>query len=676
MHLGSWAIDDSLTFTCNTHSTSTGAATDADAAPAYRIYEDETGTPILTGTMALLDDAGTTGFYSEQVTLSAANGLEYGKAYSVYIEAAVGGVTGSISHSFQMGGSVRVAGTLTTLDELDTAQDAEHLVTQTLVGNLSVGSGGISTVAGANSTVTTGTPTNAYTDTATEDGTYHSIAAAGGLTELMYEFDIGPNGVPQSIDWIGYAQANNDTYLVNAYNWVTLAYEQIGTIAGANGAAQKTQSFNLTTAHVGTGANDGTVRWQVTSADGNNFATDRLLCSYTVIAASLGYDNAAVWVDEIGGTSSGTTAGIDALVTNRADDFDNAVTVAAALGYTRVEITAGNSITLSATLNGYVVNGSLWTLALGGQDIGASDFIGATVSGVATGTTPQFDHCIMGAATLPPSRLFYTALTDTLTVGSAGNFQFIDCRSGVAGSGSPTVDLAAAGATTIEFRRWSGGLSLVNVAAGDVISVDAVSGGTITINGTGGTVHVRGLVAVTDSSGGSVTIVQTQAVSNPSINAEADTALTDYDPPTKTEQDTAFTEIKGATWASGTDTLEAIRDRGDTAWVTGGSGSLRLAKATATYNSATKELRLVGWLELAGELQDATAATLSLKSDSGAEIIADGSFTKAENADYTWLWTLADGSAINAVKNYVAEFTFTVGGTDYTRSVGFAGQGA
>lgn len=100
--LGSWKIDDYLTFCCNTHSASTGAATDADAVPSYRIYEDETGTPILTGSMAKLDDAGTTGFYSEQIQLTAANGLEKGKSYNVYISAAVGGVTGTMSHTFQM----------------------------------------------------------------------------------------------------------------------------------------------------------------------------------------------------------------------------------------------------------------------------------------------------------------------------------------------------------------------------------------------------------------------------------------------------------------------------------------------------------------------------------------------------------------------------------------------
>ena len=52
------------------------------------------------------------------------------------------------------------------------------------------------------------------------------------------------------------------------------------------------------------------------------------------------------------------------------------------------------------------------------------------------------------------------------------------------------------------------------------------------------------------------------------VNTEVDTALSDYDAPTTAELDAAFTEIKGATWASGTDTLEGIRDRGDAAWIT------------------------------------------------------------------------------------------------------------
>jgi hypothetical protein len=50
----------------------------------------------------------------------------------------------------------------------------------------------------------------------------------------------------------------------------------------------------------------------------------------------------------------------------------------------------------------------------------------------------------------------------------------------------------------------------------------------------------------------------------------------------------AFTEIKGATWAT-TDTLEAIRDRGDAAWVTatGFATSAALATAQADLDTIT-----------------------------------------------------------------------------------------
>ncbi len=102
MYIGSWKIDDYLTFVCNTHRFDTGVATDADSAPTYRIYEDETATPILTGSLALLDSANTAGFYSERVQLTAANGLERGKTYTIYISATVNSVESTISHSFQI----------------------------------------------------------------------------------------------------------------------------------------------------------------------------------------------------------------------------------------------------------------------------------------------------------------------------------------------------------------------------------------------------------------------------------------------------------------------------------------------------------------------------------------------------------------------------------------------
>ena len=75
-------------------------STDADSAPTYRVYEDETTTAIKTGTMTKLDDANTTGVYSEQLSCTADNGYEADKTYTITISATVDSDTGAISYGF------------------------------------------------------------------------------------------------------------------------------------------------------------------------------------------------------------------------------------------------------------------------------------------------------------------------------------------------------------------------------------------------------------------------------------------------------------------------------------------------------------------------------------------------------------------------------------------------
>lgn len=68
------------------------------------------------------------------------------------------------------------------------------------------------------------------------------------------------------------------------------------------------------------------------------------------------------------------------------------------------------------------------------------------------------------------------------------------------------------------------------------------------------------------------------------VDAEADEALTTYDPPTRAEatadkdallaDHTVIKQKAAGSYDRETDSLEAIRDRGDAAWVTGGGGSI------------------------------------------------------------------------------------------------------
>lgn len=95
-------IEQNLIVSVTSHDPTTGAVTDCDTPPTYRVYEDETAAAILTGALAKLDDANTTGFYTETIAATAANGFEDGKSYTIYIEATVGGVVGAISYAFKI----------------------------------------------------------------------------------------------------------------------------------------------------------------------------------------------------------------------------------------------------------------------------------------------------------------------------------------------------------------------------------------------------------------------------------------------------------------------------------------------------------------------------------------------------------------------------------------------
>lgn len=98
------------------------------------------------------------------------------------------------------------------------------------------------------------------------------------------------------------------------------------------------------------------------------------------------------------------------------------------------------------------------------------------------------------------------------------------------------------------------------------------------------------------------------------VNTECDTALTDYDPPTDTEMVAAFTEIKGGTWAAGTDTLEHIRNKEtdietDTAEI-GTPAGASIAADLVTIDNFVDELESRLTAARAGYLDELAAANL------------------------------------------------------------------
>jgi hypothetical protein len=99
-YLGSWKLEDVVAVHVQTSSVTTGAATDGDSVPTWRMYEDATATPVTTGSFATLNAQA--GFYVAQITLAAAIGYEKGKSYGLRVACTVGAVIGADVHSLQI----------------------------------------------------------------------------------------------------------------------------------------------------------------------------------------------------------------------------------------------------------------------------------------------------------------------------------------------------------------------------------------------------------------------------------------------------------------------------------------------------------------------------------------------------------------------------------------------
>jgi len=114
--LGQQIIDKTLTVSFTNED-----STDCDSVPTFEVYEDENGTAIASGSMAKLNDAGTIGFYSELLTLSAANGYETGKSYSMLMECAVSATNRQVTHSWDVITAPVVVADLDTTAEVTSA---------------------------------------------------------------------------------------------------------------------------------------------------------------------------------------------------------------------------------------------------------------------------------------------------------------------------------------------------------------------------------------------------------------------------------------------------------------------------------------------------------------------------------------------------------------------------
>ena len=489
--------------------------------------------------------------------------------------------------------AVKISGDGTAADNLEATYDGTGYTndsapsTQQQVGRLTSGTAAINTVAESFTKAGAEPETNTYASTFALDGVFHIVEDDATATDAYYQFDVGGNGVPVSITWQGYAQSQGDSYTTWAYNYGTTAYEQIGTITAVAGTTVVENTYALTNAHVGTGANIGKVRFRFLSADGTAFATDRILCSYSVVTKSAGYSDGAIWINT-NNSNTNTEDYVDGTSDNPVSTWAAAKTLSASLGIKKFSIINGSSITLDANSDNFTFVGFDYDLALGGQSLENTHIEEANASGICTSGagTVHFHRCQIDAITAGKSRFSQCGFTGTNIASTASTYMFDTCYNAADGSVAPIFDFGAAnGDTHAAFRDWQGGIEIKNLGqlGSDVFTVTGAGSVVIGVTCIAGTIKIVGAFTITDNTaaGFSGTLSDDARYDVGQINDECDTALSDIkldhliavadaDEPVDDSIIAKMTS-KAATadWSTFTNTdesLEAIRDRGDAAW--------------------------------------------------------------------------------------------------------------
>lgn len=515
----------------------TGAATDADALPTYRVYEENNDTVIDSGNTSKVDDSNTTGYYKARAQCTTALGYEVGKVYHVRVAATVNSVAGSaVIGKFTIvpavvwdslyGGTdtlevdaVAVSGDTTAADALESQFDGTGLTggtypsTQAQVSAIGSGTGAALNFAADSDNASVaiksvskvGTETGTYTNTANDNGIYHVITNATNNIDWVYGFTIGAGRAASKAVFVGYlaasAPATSKTITIFAYNFTgTPGWDTVKVITGQAGTTDVTVDIALLAAHTGTGADAGKVyiRFTATSQAGAVLNTDQLYVQAQNLGQTVGYANGAIWVKATG--TSGTTPYVNGTADNPCPWAD-AKTLNSTLALNRYTIVPGTTVTLDAALAGAVMTGRSYGLALGGQNISGSYFEGVEgLSGTGTCATGEavIVDCHLNAVTIGEADFVRCHLMGTITMSQASvPYRFHDCT----GISSAKIAFNAANQSAV-ISRMSGVLTIAGMVSTNTLYIDGDGDVTLDATNTAGTVYIAGNIRLTNLGSG------------------------------------------------------------------------------------------------------------------------------------------------------------------------------
>lgn len=149
-----------------------------------------------------------------------------------------------------------------------------------------------------------------------------------------------------------------------------------------------------------------------------------------------------------------------------------------------------NLSTLTVSSAATVVNCSFQQAEVTGTLDGDSRLFGCIVSTLSF-VSGVIENCILAAG--------------TITLGGSAQAQLVNCASGVAGTGTPIINMGGSG-QDLTMRNYSGGIKIENKTGADVVSLDLSSGQVILDDATvtAGVIIVRGVGKLRSESGADI----------------------------------------------------------------------------------------------------------------------------------------------------------------------------
>lgn len=305
-------------------------------------------------------------------------------------------------------------------------------------------------------------------------------------------------GVSVSVDRATVAGLNETTIIATAANGYEAGksyaiYISTGTVGGTSVIGEVVGHFTI----------DKTAKaiWDRVLTGGTHNVTNSSGRRLRILQESGGVYGGQIYVDTVNGTA-GTTNFENGTSDNAVLTIADAKTLSGSIGIPDFHIINGSSITLAESTVNESYFGDNWTLVLNNQACGGAHFLGADVSGIATGTGTGFEGGEIGTITIGDDAHFtFLGLSGTITL-PVGSVTFYGCHHD--GATAPILDFGAAvGSTTVHMHQYAGGLELQNFGDNgtDIIHLDGNGKLTINVNSSGGTVNLRGNWEIEDNDG-------------------------------------------------------------------------------------------------------------------------------------------------------------------------------